>query len=85
LLGEEHPDTLTSMGNLAITYWAQGRTAEAAALQEEVLEKQKRLLGEEHPDTLKSMGNLAITYRAQGRTTEAATLQEDTRIRLEMV
>ena len=35
--GADHPDTLTSMSNLALTYRAQGRTAEAAALQEEVL------------------------------------------------
>ena len=52
ILGEEHPDTLTSMANLAATYSDQGRTGEAAALQEEVLQKFRRILGEEHPDTL---------------------------------
>jgi Tetratricopeptide repeat len=30
---EEHPDTLTSMGNLASTYWNQGQWAEAEELE----------------------------------------------------
>jgi len=55
ILGVEHPDTLRSMNNLAATYRDQGRRAEAAALQEEVLEKRRRILGVEHPDTLRSM------------------------------
>ena len=32
LLGEDHPDTLTSMANLASTYWSQGRLREAGEL-----------------------------------------------------
>jgi hypothetical protein len=39
VLGAEHPDTLASMNNLANTYSDQGRTADAATLQDEVLEK----------------------------------------------
>jgi Tetratricopeptide repeat/NB-ARC domain len=35
ILGAEHPNTLTSMNNLALTYRDQGKTGEAAALQEE--------------------------------------------------
>jgi hypothetical protein len=34
----EHPDTLTSMGNLALTYWNQGRWKEAKELGVEVME-----------------------------------------------
>ena len=58
LLGEEHPDTLTSMANLAFTYSDQGKRKEAEALTGVgvlVTEKRKHLLGEEHPDTLRSM------------------------------
>jgi len=29
VLGEKHPDSLTSMGNLAVTYCSQGRLKEA--------------------------------------------------------
>jgi hypothetical protein len=36
VLGEEHPDTLTSMGNLASTYRNQGRWKEAEELQVQV-------------------------------------------------
>jgi hypothetical protein len=58
-------------------YLAQGRTAEAAVLQEEVLEKRQRILGAEHPNMLTSMLHLASSYLAQGRTAEAAALQEE--------
>jgi len=74
-LGEEHPDTLTSMGNLAATYRNQGQWNKAEALQVVVMEKRKHVLGEEHPDTLRSMGNLAATYRKQGQWKKAEALQ----------
>ena len=65
LLGEEHPNTLTSMANLAATYKDQGKWKEAEALEEVVMEKTKHALREEHPDTLTIMTNLAATYRHQ--------------------
>jgi tetratricopeptide (TPR) repeat protein len=66
-LGEEHPDTLLSISNLALTYSQQGKMDKAAELQEKVLEAGRRILGEEHPDTLSSMNNLASTYSQQGK------------------
>jgi hypothetical protein len=33
VLGDEHPDTWTTMANLATTYWNQGRWAEAEELE----------------------------------------------------
>ena len=74
VLGEEHPDTLTSMANLASTYRNQGRWKEAEELFVQVMKISKRVLGEEHPDTLTSMANLASTYRNQGRWKEAEEL-----------
>ena len=65
------------MHNLALTYQAQGRNADAAKIQEEVLEKSRGILGEEHPDTLSTLHNLASTYQAQGRNADAAKIQED--------
>ena len=62
VLGGEHPSTLTSMANLASTYWNQGRWNEAEELQMQELETCKRVLGSEHPSTLTSIGNLALTY-----------------------
>ncbi|KAL5638876.1 hypothetical protein ACGC1H_003289 [Rhizoctonia solani] len=75
ILGEEHPDTLCSMNNLASTYSDLGRYDEAEQLQVQVLDTRKRILGEEHPDTLCSMNNLASTYSDLGRYNEAEQLQ----------
>jgi len=69
--GPEHPDTLTSMNNLASTYRNQGRWTEAEELEVQVMETRRRVLSPEHPDTLTSMNNLASTYRNQGRWAEA--------------
>jgi tetratricopeptide (TPR) repeat protein len=74
-VGAEQPTTLTSMGNLPLTYWNQGRWKEAKELQAKDLDICSRVLGAEHPDTLTSMANLALTYRKQGRWKEAEELQ----------
>ena len=73
-LESHHTDTLTSMGNLAVTYWNQGRWDEAEKLQVQVMEARKEKLGSHHPDTLTSMANLAGTYWNQGRWDEAEKL-----------
>ena len=62
VLGEGHPDTLRSMGNLARTYSQQGQWDKAEKLQVEVMEKNKEVLREGHPSTLTSMSNLVGTY-----------------------
>ncbi|MFG2910944.1 tetratricopeptide repeat protein [Kitasatospora sp. NPDC048286] len=76
LLGEGHPDTLTSRGSLALSYRRVGRMGEAIALLERVLADAERLRGEGHPDTLASRHNLADSYQRMGRTGEAIALQE---------
>jgi putative hemolysin len=75
VLGQKDPDTLTSMANLASTFWNQGRWKEAEDLEVQVMDTTLRVLGQEHPDTLTSMANLALTYRNQGRWAEAEELQ----------
>ena len=77
-LGDDHPDTLTSMNNLAGGYYAAGRLDEAIPLWEETLRLRKAKLGDEHPDTLTSMNNLAAGYRSAGRLEEAIPLYEET-------
>ncbi|KAB8253910.1 hypothetical protein BDV32DRAFT_143349 [Aspergillus pseudonomiae] len=66
VLGPEHPDTLTSMANLALIYRNQGRWKEAEELQLQEIELCKKILG---------MHNLASTYQDQGRWKEAEELQ----------
>jgi DNA polymerase III delta prime subunit len=75
VLGDEHPDTLNSMHDLAGTYASQGRWKEAEELQVQAMQIRKRVLSDEHPDTLKSMISLAETYASQGRWKEAEELQ----------
>ena len=74
LLGAEHPHTLTSMSNLALTYLYQGKLNEAVQLNVQVLDMRKKLLGAEHSDTLTSISNLALTYSGQGKLNEAEQL-----------
>jgi Tetratricopeptide repeat len=62
VLGPEHPDTFSTMGNLASTYCNQGRWNKAEQLGLQVMDIQKKLLGPEHLSTLITMGNLASTY-----------------------
>ncbi|KAK5936528.1 hypothetical protein PMZ80_011238 [Knufia obscura] len=59
VLGKEHSDTLSSMGNLATVLRDQGQHAEAEQIYRVVVEAGERVLGREHPDTLTSMNNLA--------------------------
>jgi len=76
-LGEDHPDTISSMGNLANHYAQAGRREEALKLSEEVVQLRKSKLGEDHPDTISSMGNLANHYAEAGRREEALKLSEE--------
>ena len=62
VLGEEHPDTLTSLGNLASSYEDVGNYEQQLEYNKKCYELRKKVLGEEHPDTLTSLGNLATSY-----------------------
>ncbi|KAG8792095.1 hypothetical protein FRC12_007206 [Ceratobasidium sp. 428] len=74
-LGEWHPDTLTSMNNLALIYQSQARWTEAETLHTRVLETRKQTFGERHPDTLASMVALGLVYQSQGQWDKAEDLQ----------
>ncbi len=75
ILGQEHKETLSSIGMVGLAYSLGGRWKEAEKLQLQVMETTKRVLGEEHPDTLSSIANLASTYWNQGRWKEAEELE----------
>ena len=70
-LGDEHPDTLISINNLAALYKEQGKYREAEPLMRDSLETKRRTLGDEHPDTLTSISNLAALFSSQGKYGEA--------------
>jgi len=66
LLGPEHPDTLTSVNNLAHCLNALGDAAGALPLYRRALESKERVLGPEHPNTLSGVSNLAVCMWALG-------------------
>ncbi|KAF7346002.1 hypothetical protein MVEN_01622900 [Mycena venus] len=74
-LGNDHPDTLTAMANLASTYYNLGQYMAARDLQVVVLEKRKVFLGDADPLTLHSMCALGVTYRNLGQFKEAESLK----------
>jgi hypothetical protein len=51
VLGQEHPQTLTSMNNLAGLLESQGKYKVAKPIYEETLQLRKKVLGQEHPQT----------------------------------
>ncbi|KAF2647025.1 hypothetical protein K491DRAFT_615367, partial [Lophiostoma macrostomum CBS 122681] len=57
-LGADHPDTLTSMNNLAHTWKGQGSTSKAISLIKHCCERQAVVLGPQHPNTVSSQETL---------------------------
>ena len=76
-LAHDHPDTLTSMNNLAVAYRRGGHSREAISILEKVLAARRKTLGPEHRDTLMAMGDLAVACQEEpGRLAEAVELLE---------
>jgi transcriptional regulator with XRE-family HTH domain/tetratricopeptide (TPR) repeat protein len=73
-LGPEHPQTLTSVNNLAYCLYALGDAAGALPLYRRALKSRERVLGPEHPQTLTSVNNLAGCLYALGDATGALPL-----------
>jgi serine/threonine protein kinase len=76
--GADHPDTLTSVNNLAGAYQAAGQFDKALPLYEEALRRRKAALGDDHADTLSSMNNLAACYEVAGQFDKGLPLLEET-------
>ena len=77
VLGDEHPDTLTSISNLAGLYQSQGRYEEAEPLYLECIKGRRRILGNKHPDTISTIYNLGDMYRTQGDMVKAQPLLDE--------
>jgi hypothetical protein len=59
LLGPGHPDTLGTRNNLANTYRAACKPAEAIPLHQQALADRERVLDPDHPDTIAARNDLA--------------------------
>ena len=78
MLGQDHPDTLSSAHNLAIDLRELGDVQAARDLDQDILDRRRRVLGHDHPDTLSSAHNLATGLHELGDAQAARDLDEDT-------
>jgi tetratricopeptide (TPR) repeat protein len=76
VLGPEHPDTMSSLNNLANLYADQGKYEQAEPLFQRALVTREFLLGPEHSHTLSSLNNLAVLYADQGKHEQAEPLYQ---------
>jgi hypothetical protein len=72
VLGREHPDTLTSMNNLAIAF--ESKCAKGESIHKQTLKPTETVLGKDHPDTLTSMNSLSLALEKQGMYAEAEAI-----------
>ncbi|KAH8654872.1 hypothetical protein BGZ61DRAFT_405158, partial [Ilyonectria robusta] len=78
VFGPEHPNTLGSMNNLAITLRKHGKYVAAKSMHRQTLELRKRILGPEHPGTLASMYGLASVLSSQRKYVAAERILQQT-------
>ena len=92
VLGEEHPQTLDTLNNLAIATQMVGMYEEAEKAFKKTLDSQEKVLGKssramfeviltlrtgpEHPDSLSTLNNLALLFEDQGRLKDAIALEQ---------
>src|SRR5262249_39817741 len=79
--GDDHPQAIDAMGNLAYVYQGGYKMKQALALYEQARDEIVPKLGPYHPQTLKRPSELGHMYRAYGRLPEAIALLEQVRER----
>ena len=75
-LGEDHPDTLKALHNLAMAHQDAGRLDEAIPILEATLARRTAKLGGDHVDMIESMNDLAVAYWESGQAARAIPLYE---------
>lgn len=73
-LGEDNPDTLDTMNDLAVLYERQGKYADADALETRAVQTGKRLYGTKNPQMLVQTVNLGVLYIDEGKFAQAEQL-----------
>lgn len=76
MLRKEHPDTLTSMNNVALALSGQGEYAEAEKMHHVELALREKVSGKEHPHTLTSVYCLAYSLHQRERYEDALPLHQ---------
>ncbi|KAL4972509.1 hypothetical protein BDW66DRAFT_162838 [Aspergillus desertorum] len=71
VLGPEHPDTLTSMHNLALTFRQLGKISDALSLIKKCADLRNKVLGSDHPDAISSSDALSDWEMAANQLSES--------------
>jgi tetratricopeptide (TPR) repeat protein len=74
IFGPDHPNTATSLNNLAYIYYIQGRYEESEPIHVRALAIREASVGPDHLDTAKSLNDLGILRIALGQYAEAEQL-----------
>jgi tetratricopeptide (TPR) repeat protein len=72
--GQDHPDTIQCMSDLAVLHVARSEYDQAERLLRHVLEARQKRLGQNHRDTLQSVNDLGVLLFDCGRNDEALPL-----------
>ncbi|HYV20039.1 MAG TPA: serine/threonine-protein kinase [Verrucomicrobiae bacterium] len=67
VLGEEHPQTISSINQMGVLLDSQGKLQEAERYYREALEKSRRVNGEDHRETLTMINNMGYLMWAEGK------------------
>ena len=76
-LGDEHPDTIDSIINLALQYNEMGNCDSALPLGREAVGAARRTLGDEHEHTLVAISCLGAVHTSLRQFAEARTLEAE--------
>jgi len=76
-LGEAHPDTLKSAGQMGELLQVQGKLDDAEVLLRKVLDGSRRTFGEDAPETLDAISNIGGALYEKGKLAEAETAWRD--------
>jgi hypothetical protein len=76
-LDPDHPNTLSTLNDLAAAYWSINQLDKSVPLFEDVLKRREAKLGRQHPDTQITVGNLGVNYKDFGRVNVAIPLLEE--------
>ncbi|MFI7215488.1 tetratricopeptide repeat protein [Micromonospora maritima] len=74
VLGDDHPDTLACVNNLAYAYQTASNPERVIPLCQQVISNLGHVMGDDHPDTLTAVNNLAYAYHSAGNPERAIPL-----------
>jgi len=71
VLGDDHPQTLASIGNMGDLLGSMGKLDEALPYLREDLDNSRRVLGDDHEHTISAINGMGLLLKKQGKLDEA--------------